>query len=139
MARGPEGQQCFTGLSAAGLRWHYRLQEHSVPRWMNVRWHQTHQHGFRGRAVHKFLRLFREKLHLAKLRQQRYERHGSCDKVARAGVGGHRKATNNLLMERMTARSFLKWDSKTSHALISLGIIGDVRASKGVQFQSQLS
>ncbi|KOX75095.1 hypothetical protein WN51_13402 [Melipona quadrifasciata] len=45
-----------------GLRFRYRLREYSRPKHANPEWHKTHQFGYGGYAVAKFLRLYREKL-----------------------------------------------------------------------------
>ncbi|KAK1127938.1 hypothetical protein K0M31_003432 [Melipona bicolor] len=45
-----------------GLRFRYRLRQYSRPKHANPEWHKTHQFGYSGYAVAKFLRLYREKL-----------------------------------------------------------------------------
>lgn len=45
-----------------GIRWCYRMRQHAIPKFMNSKWHKTHKFGYGGSAVHKFLRLYREKL-----------------------------------------------------------------------------
>ncbi|KAL2713451.1 hypothetical protein V1478_017149 [Vespula squamosa] len=48
--------------NAIGLRFYYRMREYSIPQFMNSKWYKKHFFGYQGYAVHKFLRLYREKL-----------------------------------------------------------------------------
>ncbi|KAK2581581.1 hypothetical protein KPH14_002090 [Odynerus spinipes] len=49
-----------------GLKFVYRLRQYPIPQFMNNKWHKKHSFGYGGYAVHKFLRLYREKLWNAK-------------------------------------------------------------------------
>ncbi|XP_053960529.1 39S ribosomal protein L47, mitochondrial [Anastrepha ludens] len=49
--------------SALGMRHLYRSCEHVLPPYMNVKWIKSRNIGFGGRAVRKFLLLYREKLY----------------------------------------------------------------------------
>lgn len=54
------------------MRFYYRMRQYTIPKHMNTKWHKTHQFGFGGYAVQKFLRLYREKLWNEKRRARKY-------------------------------------------------------------------
>lgn len=77
-----------------GLKFYYRMFEHVIPKYANRKWKETHQFHYRGSAVHKFLRLYREKLYNVKRKQRNRERNEvmhllkrfpNMDRVALAG------------------------------------------------------
>ncbi|KAF4521907.1 hypothetical protein B566_EDAN007462 [Ephemera danica] len=45
-----------------GMQHRYRMSEHLIPRFMNRAWREKYKFGYEGAAVHKFLRLYREKI-----------------------------------------------------------------------------
>ncbi|TGZ58402.1 large ribosomal subunit protein uL29m [Temnothorax longispinosus] len=45
-----------------GLRFYYRMRQHSIPKFVNTKWHKLHMFGYGGYATRKFLRLYREQL-----------------------------------------------------------------------------
>lgn len=45
-----------------GIKQHYKLGQHLIPKHLNTRWKQTHLFGYGGYAVRKFQSLYREKL-----------------------------------------------------------------------------
>jgi len=49
-----------------GIKYMYKACEHVLPPFMNVKWLKSRKIGFGGRAVRKFLLLYREKLYNAK-------------------------------------------------------------------------
>ncbi|XP_067006209.1 large ribosomal subunit protein uL29m [Anabrus simplex] len=55
--------------SPLGFRYFYRMREHTLPKFMNTRWHVHHSGIFQGSAVRKFLKLHREKLSVAKRKE----------------------------------------------------------------------
>ena len=55
-----------------GLRFRYRLRQYSRPKHANPKWYETHQFGYGGYAVAKFLRLYREKLWNEKRKSRKY-------------------------------------------------------------------
>lgn len=55
-----------------GLRHAYRSSQHIVPKFMNTTWKKKHIFNFKGSAVHKFLKLYREKLFVEKQKARRY-------------------------------------------------------------------
>lgn len=57
-----------------GIRYFYRMAEHVIPKFANVKWNETRKFGYRGGAVHKFLRLYREKLYNVKRKQKNRDR-----------------------------------------------------------------
>ncbi|XP_014479560.1 PREDICTED: 39S ribosomal protein L47, mitochondrial [Dinoponera quadriceps] len=57
-----------------GLKFYYRMSQHSIPKFMNTRWRKTYQFGYGGYAVRKFLRLYREKLWNEKRKAKNRER-----------------------------------------------------------------
>lgn len=57
-----------------GLKYYYRMFEHVIPKYANKKWNETHKSFYRGSAVHKFLRLYREKLYNVKRKQRNRER-----------------------------------------------------------------
>ncbi|XP_012288631.1 39S ribosomal protein L47, mitochondrial [Orussus abietinus] len=56
--------------SALGLRRYHRMGEYVIPQYMNKTWYKKHFFGHGSYAVQKFLRLYREKLWLAKKREK---------------------------------------------------------------------
>lgn len=60
--------------NSLGLKFYYRMFEHVIPKYANRKWKETHQFHYRGSAVHKFLRLYREKLYNVKRKQRNRER-----------------------------------------------------------------
>ncbi|XP_026671124.1 39S ribosomal protein L47, mitochondrial [Ceratina calcarata] len=61
-----------------GLRFLYRMRQYAIPRFMNTKWKKTHMFGYGGYAVHKFLRLYREKLWNAKRKARNREMGKVC-------------------------------------------------------------
>ncbi|XP_015182904.1 PREDICTED: 39S ribosomal protein L47, mitochondrial [Polistes dominula] len=59
--------------SPLGLRSYYRMCEYLIPKFMNKKWHKTHQFGYGGYAVKRFLRFYREKLWNIKRRARNRE------------------------------------------------------------------
>lgn len=57
-----------------GLRHYYRMFEHVIPKYANKKWNEEHKFHYRGSAVHKFLRLYRERLYNVKRKQQNRDR-----------------------------------------------------------------
>ncbi|XP_055641740.1 39S ribosomal protein L47, mitochondrial isoform X2 [Toxorhynchites rutilus septentrionalis] len=57
-----------------GLKFYYRMFEHVIPKYANRKWNETHQFNYRGSAVHKFLRFYREKLYNVKRKQRNRDR-----------------------------------------------------------------
>lgn len=57
-----------------GLKFYYRMFEHVIPKYANRKWNETHKFHYRGTAVHKFLRLYRERLYNVKRKQKNRER-----------------------------------------------------------------
>lgn len=57
-----------------GIRSLYRMRQYRIPKFMNTKWKKTHMFGYGGRSVHKFLRLYREKLWNAKRKERNRER-----------------------------------------------------------------
>lgn len=57
-----------------GLKFFYRMFEHVIPKYANRKWNETHRFFYRGSAVHKFLRLYRERLYNVKRKQKNRER-----------------------------------------------------------------
>ncbi|XP_055542450.1 39S ribosomal protein L47, mitochondrial [Wyeomyia smithii] len=57
-----------------GLRFYYRMFEHVIPKHRNGKWNQTHKFFYKGAAVTKFLRLYREKLYNVKRKQRNRDR-----------------------------------------------------------------
>lgn len=57
-----------------GLKFYYRSAEHVIPSFMNTKWFKTHQFQYSGRAVRKFLLLYREKLYNEKRRAKNRDR-----------------------------------------------------------------
>lgn len=53
-----------------GMKYWYRFSEHMIPKFMNTKWRNTHIFRFRGKAVRKFRRLYREMQFLAKKKQR---------------------------------------------------------------------
>ncbi|XP_015516017.1 39S ribosomal protein L47, mitochondrial [Neodiprion lecontei] len=45
-----------------GMMYYYRMCEHTIPKFMNNKWRQKYKFGYSGNAVHKFRKLYREKL-----------------------------------------------------------------------------
>lgn len=60
--------------NAIGIRFAYKLRQYSIPKFMNTRWYKNHFFGYKGHAVHKFLRLYREKLHNIRRKERNRER-----------------------------------------------------------------
>ncbi|XP_065086903.1 large ribosomal subunit protein uL29m [Ochlerotatus camptorhynchus] len=57
-----------------GLKFYYRMVEHVIPKYANKKWNETHKFFYRGSAVHKFLRLYRERLYNVKRKQKNRDR-----------------------------------------------------------------
>lgn len=57
-----------------GIKYYYRAKEHVLPRHMNVKWIKKQPIGFGGRAVRKFLLLYREKLYNEKRKSKNRSR-----------------------------------------------------------------
>lgn len=55
-----------------GLPFRYKMAEHVIPKFMNKKWRQNNIHYYGGYAVHKFLRLYREKLFVRKRQLRKY-------------------------------------------------------------------
>lgn len=60
--------------NALGLKFFYRKRQYVIPKFMNSNWHKKHFFGYGGYAVHKFLRLYREKLWNVKRKAKNHER-----------------------------------------------------------------
>ncbi|XP_069695308.1 large ribosomal subunit protein uL29m isoform X2 [Periplaneta americana] len=57
-----------------GLRGHYRMTEHHIPKVMNTRWQKEHKCYSHTVDVRSFLKLYREKLFLEKRKERNRER-----------------------------------------------------------------
>ncbi|XP_058822102.1 large ribosomal subunit protein uL29m [Topomyia yanbarensis] len=57
-----------------GLKFYYRMFEHVIPKYANKKWNETHKFSYRGAAVTKFLRLYREKLYNVKRKHRNRDR-----------------------------------------------------------------
>lgn len=58
--------------NAFGLRCTYKSCEHVLPPFMNTKWIKSRNLGYGGRAVHKFLLKYREKLYNVKRKAKKY-------------------------------------------------------------------
>ncbi|KAL0119876.1 hypothetical protein PUN28_007954 [Cardiocondyla obscurior] len=56
--------------SILGLKFYYRKCQHSIPKFVNTRWHKTHLFGFNEKSTQKFINLYREKLWNKKRRER---------------------------------------------------------------------
>ncbi|XP_055610220.1 39S ribosomal protein L47, mitochondrial [Uranotaenia lowii] len=57
-----------------GLRFYYKMFEHVIPKFANKAWNEKHNFSYRGSAVRKFLKLYREKLYNVKRKQRNRDR-----------------------------------------------------------------
>ncbi|XP_058445880.1 large ribosomal subunit protein uL29m [Malaya genurostris] len=57
-----------------GLKFYYRMCEHVIPKYANKKWNETRKFYYRGAAVTKFLRLYREKLYNVKRKSRNRDR-----------------------------------------------------------------